>query len=149
MVLNDADADDLAQEVFVRVIRGLGGFRAKAKFSTWLHATTVNAVRSFLGRPRDQGASDDVIETQVDGRHDGPEAAALAGELDGEIAAALGSLAPHLRSAIALVAIQGVPVREAARLEGCGVPMYWRVHKARSSSASGWRSIWAKGKGYD
>ncbi len=73
-----------------------------------------------------------MIETQVDGRHDGPEAAALAGELDGEIAAALGSLAPHLRLAIALVAIQGVPVREAARLEGCGVPtMYWRVHKAR------------------
>lgn len=133
MVLNDADADDLAQEVFVRVIQGLRGFRGKAKFSTWLYATTMNAVRSFLSRPpRAQAAADDELRMQVDGRHGGPESAAMASELDGEIAAALGSLPPHLRAAMALVAVQGLGIREAARAEGCAVPtMYWRLHKAR------------------
>ena len=36
MVLNHADADDLTQEVFLRVARGIGNFRGQAKFSTWL-----------------------------------------------------------------------------------------------------------------
>jgi RNA polymerase sigma-70 factor (ECF subfamily) len=133
MVLNDADADDLSQEVFVRVIRGLPGFRGKAKFSTWLYATTMNAVRSFLGRPtRVQRTADEVLKGQVDGREGEPDMAAMAGELDVRIAAALGSLPPHLRAAIALTAIQGLGIREAAGVEGCAVPtMYWRLHKAR------------------
>jgi RNA polymerase sigma-70 factor, ECF subfamily len=133
MILNDADADDLSQEVFARVIRGLASFRREAKFSTWLYATTMNTVRSFLGRPpRAQAAADDELSMQVDGRHGGPETAAMAGELDEEIAAALGSLPRHLRAAMALVAMQGLGIREAAKAEGCAVPtMYWRLHKAR------------------
>ncbi len=133
MVLNDTDADDLAQEVFVRSIRGLAGFRGKARFSTWLYTTMTNTVRSFLRRrPRTHGASDDVLEAQVDHRHDGPDAAAMVRELDEEITAALGSLPPDLRAAIALTTIQGLEVREAARIEGCQTAtMYWRLHKAR------------------
>lgn len=122
-----------SQEVFVRVIRGLPGFRGKAKFSTWLYATTMNAVRSFLSRPtRARETADEVLKAQVDGREGEPDTAAMAGELDGQIAAALGSLPPHLRAAIALTAIQGLGIREAARVERCAVPtMYWRLHKAR------------------
>jgi len=133
MVLNDADADDLSQDVFVRVIRGLRGFRGKAKFSTWLYATTMNTVRSFLSRPpQARRAADEVLKAQIDGRQGEPDAAGMADELDGQIASALGSLAPHLRAAIALVAIEGMGIREAARVEGCAVPtMYWRLHKAR------------------
>ena len=133
MVLNDADADDLSQEVFVRVIRGLRGFRGQAKFSTWLYATTMNAVRSFLSRPPGaQRVADDLLKAQVDGRESEPDTAAMAGELDGQIAAALGALPPHLRAAIVLTAVQGIGIREAARVEGCAVPtMYWRLHKAR------------------
>ena len=133
MVLNDADADDLSQEVFVRVIRGLRGFRGKAKFSTWLYATTMNTVRSFLSRPPgSQRVADDVLKAQADGREGGPDTAAMAGELDGQIAAALGSLPPQLRAAVVLTAVQGIGIREAARVERCAVPtMYWRLHKAR------------------
>jgi RNA polymerase sigma-70 factor (ECF subfamily) len=47
---NDADADDLAQEVFVRIYRGLGGFRGDSSFRTWLYRVAVNVIRSHLGR---------------------------------------------------------------------------------------------------
>ncbi len=48
VVLNDADADDLTQEVFVRVARGIGRFNGNARFSTWLYRITMNQAHSFL-----------------------------------------------------------------------------------------------------
>jgi RNA polymerase sigma-70 factor (ECF subfamily) len=50
MVLNDADADDLTQEVFLRVVRGLGQFDGRARFPTWLYRIVMNTARTFLGK---------------------------------------------------------------------------------------------------
>ena len=44
----------------------------------------------------------------------------------------MGTLPPAYRTAIALTAIQGMSVKEAARVSGClAATMYWRVHEAR------------------
>jgi len=50
IVLNDADADDLTQEVFVRVANGIGRFNGTARFSTWLYRITMNQAHDFLRR---------------------------------------------------------------------------------------------------
>lgn len=42
------DAEDLTQEVLLRVYRGLGTFRAEARFSTWLYRVAANACSSWL-----------------------------------------------------------------------------------------------------
>ncbi|MEI7879897.1 MAG: sigma factor [bacterium] len=42
MVLNDADADELTQDVFMRVVRNIHGFDRRAAFSTWLHQIAMN-----------------------------------------------------------------------------------------------------------
>ena len=42
-------ADDVVQDVFIAVHRGLGGFRGEAQFSTWLHRITLNACSKALG----------------------------------------------------------------------------------------------------
>src|SRR5262245_17502035 len=42
------EADDAAQETFVRVFQGLRGFRGEAKFSTWLYRIAVNACKNKL-----------------------------------------------------------------------------------------------------
>lgn len=133
MVLNDADADDLTQEVLLRVVRGIDRFRGEAQFSTWLYRITLNTVRNFLSRQnRRQVASDEALDDRADRRADLPEELAMAGELDGAIASALQSLSPTLRAAIVLTTLQGLGVREAARIEECSTAtMYWRVHKAR------------------
>lgn len=47
---NEADAEDIAQEAFVRAFRNLASFRSEAKFSTWLIGITLNEARSRLRR---------------------------------------------------------------------------------------------------
>jgi RNA polymerase sigma-70 factor (ECF subfamily) len=47
---NEADAEDVAQEVFLKAFRKLGDFRGQAKFSTWLISITLNEARSRLRR---------------------------------------------------------------------------------------------------
>lgn len=48
MVGDDQDAQDLAQEVFLKLYRSLGGFRGDADFTTWLHRLTVNLALDHL-----------------------------------------------------------------------------------------------------
>ncbi len=45
---NHPDADDLAQEVFVRAYRGLEGFRSESRFSTWLYRIALNAGMNWI-----------------------------------------------------------------------------------------------------
>jgi len=47
---NEADAEDVAQEAFVRAFRNLSSFRAESRFSTWLISITLNEARSRLRR---------------------------------------------------------------------------------------------------
>src|SRR5437764_10755178 len=44
MLGNDADAEDVTQDVLVQVVRKLDSFRGESAISTWLHRVTVNAV---------------------------------------------------------------------------------------------------------
>lgn len=50
MLKNEADAEDVAQEAFLKAYRGLGSFRAEAKFSTWLMSIVLNEARNRLRR---------------------------------------------------------------------------------------------------
>lgn len=50
MLKNEADAEDVAQEAFLKAYRGLRGFRAEAKFSTWLMSIVLNEARNRLRR---------------------------------------------------------------------------------------------------
>ena len=47
---NEADAEDVTQEAFVKALRNLVSFRAESKFSTWLISITLNEARSRLRR---------------------------------------------------------------------------------------------------
>src|SRR5438105_3266785 len=61
--LQDSDADNLCQEVLIRVWRGIGGYDSgKGRFRAWLYACTRNSVRSLrhtMGRQRFNGIDDD------------------------------------------------------------------------------------------
>lgn len=49
-VKNEADAEDIAQEAFLKAFRALASFRAEARFSTWLITITLNEARARLRR---------------------------------------------------------------------------------------------------
>jgi RNA polymerase sigma-70 factor (ECF subfamily) len=50
LMKNNSDAEDVAQEAFLKALRSLDEFRGEAKFSTWLISITVNEARSRLRR---------------------------------------------------------------------------------------------------
>ncbi len=133
MVLHDADADDLTQEVFLRAVRNIGQFRGRCAFPTWLYRIAMNCANSFLSRKRRNPVCDRAELPDAPDRPGFQPDEVLAGqELDARIQAALETLRPKLRAAVVLTIIQGLSLPEAARIEGCALPtMYWRVHAAR------------------
>ena len=133
MVLSEADADDLTQEVFLRAVRGLSGFRGRARFSTWLYRIAMNVARSFIRTKRTSAADTwHALAGTVDARSVPAEDNAIAGELQARISEAMAALPPALRAAIVLTAVQGLEAKEAAKVQGCSTALfYWRLHKAR------------------
>lgn len=133
MVLNHADTDDVVQEVFIRVVKGLATFRQESQFSTWLQRVTMNTVYRFLKqrsrRPAPETDAPSCIAAPSDCQ---PEQAALHGELDEAIGRALAQLTPQLRGALVLTVFDDVAPSEVAAIEGCSrATVYWRVHRAR------------------
>jgi RNA polymerase sigma-70 factor (ECF subfamily) len=52
MVIRHEDADDLVQEVFIRIFRNLSKFRQESELFTWIYRITINEVISFLNRQK-------------------------------------------------------------------------------------------------
>jgi len=54
MVLNHDAADDVTQDIFLRVVRGIDRFEGRSAFSTWLFRIAMNTVHSYM---KSRGAS--------------------------------------------------------------------------------------------
>jgi RNA polymerase sigma-70 factor, ECF subfamily len=133
IVLHEADADDITQEVFLRAARGLAHFRQTSQFSTWLHRIAVNTAVEFLRRRKRMPECDELDAVE---QHPAagalPDCGLITREKDSQIGAALRELTPELRAAITLTAIEGLSTTEAADACNClAATLYWRVHKAR------------------
>src|SRR3954453_1146297 len=71
MLGNDADAEDVTQEVLLQVVRKLSTFRGEAAFPTWLHRVTVNAalVHRRKRALRDERETPDPLEKFLENGH--------------------------------------------------------------------------------
>ncbi len=132
MVLNDADADELTQEVFLKAYNGISKFRGRSAFSSWLYRITMNTVNSFLRKKIRSPLFYCADLPEMSDRSPTPSERFKDDEFNLQVEKVLASLSPVLRSAITLTAIHGMKVKDAAKADGCLVStMYWRVHKAR------------------
>ncbi len=68
---NEADAEDVTQEAFLKAYRNLASFRSEAKFSTWLVSIALNEARSRL-RKQSNMPTDSLDETPEEGGHISP-----------------------------------------------------------------------------
>lgn len=136
LVLDRDAADELAQDVFVSVLKNLDRFRGDAAFGTWLHRIAVNAARQAARRVRSRSvlkqSAVEIGAVQETSDATGPETNLIRIEQRDCVHAALGRLSLPLRTAVVLTVMQGMSAIEAAEIESCSVgTMYWRIHEAR------------------
>ena len=113
-----ADAEDVAQEVFVRLHRHVGGFPNEAALNGWLYRVTVNLCldRARSSRPNGSNTVDELPELPSQGAS--PEAAAVREQDKRRLMAALGLLPPRERAAVVLREIEGLSTAEVAAILG-------------------------------
>ena len=127
-MLNDEDADEVTQDVFVRAWQKLATYRGEAAFGTWLHRLAVNVIlgrRQVLGQRRDRFLPDDTALATVSAGRSAPELS-----LDFENAVA--RLPDGARQVFVLHDVEGYRHEEIANLLGLAVgTSKSQLHRAR------------------
>jgi len=117
-----AEADDLAQETFVRVYKSIGGFRGDSTFRTWLYRVAVNVIHSYLaGRARRWhwfGSGTDERQREMADVADAHGPRAIEDDVIRRdlIDRALASLPPDMRIAVTLRDMHGFDYAEIAAM---------------------------------
>lgn len=131
------EAEEVAQEVFVRAWRGLKGFEGRARLSTWLYRIAFNETqRRRSRRPAapvalNSTGPDPVLEL-ADRVARGPEATALEQEFVALMLQALAQLPEDWRTAVVLRDIDGLTTVEAAAIVGVRAAAFKsRLHRGR------------------
>jgi RNA polymerase sigma factor (sigma-70 family) len=131
---NQHDAEDLTQEVFVRVFRSLATY-TPGTFEGWLHRITTNLFLDGARRRqriRFEGLGDDLAH-RIPGREQSPAQAWDDSHLDGDIQAALQALPPDYRAAVVLCDIEGFSYEEIAVTMGVKLgTVRSRIHRGRA-----------------
>lgn len=141
MVGNEDDANDLAQETFVRVFKSAKSFHAEQRFSTWLFTIAANLARNhFRWRSRHPNISLDAENAETEqtlgstlpANTPTPKEAALADERAAAVRAAVKNLPEDLREAIVLCEWEERSIAEAATiLEATPKAVESRLYRAR------------------
>jgi RNA polymerase sigma factor (sigma-70 family) len=131
---NRHDAEDLTQEVFVRVFRSLSSFQP-GTFEGWLHRITTNL---FLDQARrKQRIRFDALPEDFSDRLPGllptPDSEYVRDLFDADIESALAELSPEYRAAVVLCDVEGLSYEEIAQVLGVKIgTVRSRIHRGRS-----------------
>jgi RNA polymerase sigma-70 factor, ECF subfamily len=147
-VQNEADAEDLAQETFVRVYRHRARYLPKGRFSTWLFTIAANLCRNHADKqrlrvtvsldasPRDDAGTDHAgakVARETASPEAGPSDAALATERAAAVRAAIAGLPADLREAVLLFEYQDMSHAEIAVIAGATPKaIETRLYRARA-----------------
>jgi RNA polymerase sigma-70 factor, ECF subfamily len=133
--LDDAEAQEVAQETFLRAWRGLVGFEERSSFFTWLYRIGFNEAQRRLAR---RPAAGGVVSSElhpVEGIEDsrpGPSASAETEELRAALAKALRELPAELRAPVVLRDVEGLSTRQSAAILELGEAAFKsRLHRGR------------------
>jgi RNA polymerase sigma-70 factor (ECF subfamily) len=143
MLGNDADAEDVTQDVLLQIVRKLGTFRGESAFPTWLHRITINAALAHRRKrsSREEHRVRDPVETLFeDGHHQTPirrwsvrpEQAALDRETRQLIEQAIAQLPETYRDVYVLSDVENLPNAEIGDMLGLSLAaVKSRLHRAR------------------
>ena len=141
MLGDRAEAEDVAQEVFISVFKTIDTFREEAKFSTWLYRVTVNHCKNrikYLARRHDRDR-DELDETshETNGaagvpRHVQPDRALEGAQLEVLLQEAIANLDDDHRIVVVLRDIEDLSIEEICEITGLpDGTVKSRLHRAR------------------
>ena len=133
MLGNGEDAEDIAQEAFVRVFQALPKFRGESAFSTWLYRIVMNLCLGRMRRRRPTVTLEAVPEPRA---ADGPARQVAEGMLTREV---LAGVPPELRVVLLLREQEGLSYREISG--ALGLPM-GTVRSRLSKGRKRFRKLW-------
>jgi RNA polymerase sigma-70 factor (ECF subfamily) len=128
------EAEEAVQETFLRAWRGIGGFKGRARFFTWLYRIGVNEAHRRARRRPSAGAVTSLDEHPVQPRDlaPGPARRAEHGELRAALERAIRDLDPNYRLPLILRDVEGLSTAEAAAIMELGEAAFKsRLHRAR------------------
>jgi len=127
---NYTEADDCAQEAFVKVYRSLKGFRFGSKFSTWLYRITVNTCKNKLTSSQykrgktmvrideSKETENGVYSNEIAGSTPSPAVELERKEKGAAIQQAIDSLPAEQREVVVLRDVEGMSYEEVAEATG-------------------------------
>jgi RNA polymerase sigma-70 factor (ECF subfamily) len=143
MLADPDEASDATQEVFVRVMRSVVGFRGESAFGTWLHRVTVNVCLTMLRKRSRQrevgvvagstpfGLPDD--DSFLVATEPAPDEVAVTHDLAARSEAALATLPEDARTVVVLRDIESLSTKEVAELLGVTESVVKvRLHRAHA-----------------
>jgi RNA polymerase sigma-70 factor (ECF subfamily) len=131
MLGDTSDAEDIAQQVFIRVWQSAERYEVKSKFTTWLFTIARNLIHNESRRRRRHPAKSldahredhsPEISEPADTRYRGPQADLMEAELVRAVDNAIAKLPENQRTAIMLWRFQQMPYEEIAQVLGQSVP---------------------------
>ncbi|MFZ5638417.1 MAG: RNA polymerase sigma factor RpoE [Pseudomonadota bacterium] len=137
-----SEAQDVAQETFLRAYRALGNFRGDAQFSTWLHRIAVNTAKNHLVAHKRRPPGEDIdiddaenFESALRLRdNDTPERELMRQEMEQTVMRAVEALPEELRTAITLREVEGLSYEEIAQQMQCPIgTVRSRIFRARDA----------------
>jgi RNA polymerase sigma-70 factor (ECF subfamily) len=156
-VRNPADAEDVAQEAFIKAYRALPQFRGDSAFYTWLYRIAINTAKNALvSRERNLAAYEIDAHSHEEGADmsgrlkdpETPEGLALSEEIRDIVQAAIGALPEDLRTAIVLRELEGLSYEEIAATMQCPVgTVRSRIFRAREAIDGRLREVFDGGLG--
>jgi len=136
------EAEDVAQEAFIKAYRALGNFRGDSAFYTWLYRIAINTANNYLvARGRRPPSVDIDIDDgdSLEAQHaladiESPEASHSRDELRAVIDKAIADLPEDLRTAFTLREFSGLSYEEITAIMGCPVgTVRSRIFRAREA----------------
>jgi RNA polymerase sigma-70 factor (ECF subfamily) len=155
-VRNPAEAEDIAQEAFIKAYRALPQFRGDSAFYTWLYRIAINTAKNAVVS-RDRSPIEYNLDRSSDESYDmqgrmkdseTPEALVLTDEIRSIVNGAIDALPEDLRTAIVLREIEGLSYEEIAATMDCPVgTVRSRIFRAREAIDLRLREVFEGGLG--
>ena len=129
-IVGSVDAEEVAQEAFIRIFRGLTKFRGDAALATWIYRLAVNAALSHRSRRSAVPQPEPSDEVDAQPSAEPPRGDAV---LRARMERALARLPVGYRTVIVLHDVEGLEHEEVAKILGCHVgTSKSQLHKARA-----------------